>query len=416
MRNMQARSPTWTGWASTSRQIFSTMFLLMVLPDPERQMAMARAYNRWIASTAAAPTRSGCAGRADRAAMVDSAPSCAAPGRGRAVGVMIRVRGRQRARRCALRPDLRHGQRTRHADLRVHAGNGSPSFGKISFTLRPNVVGGSGNASCWLGGCRSASRSCGSFLETARSGVPFALNRCTGASRRGSSTASCPTARCDARDLRCGRGVRKPRDDAGGARPRQPAARHRLRPQHRHPADAGAQPDPQASGPGRGQGRARSSPITRCGSTGSRIRRSGSRLRRRAASTAAGNTRSRSRPAGHCAATARRAVAVHRPRGLITSTGAATCGSHSVVVHVPRHLEQAAVVRPAESEDRVCKIVRRLRERHALRPPRHPLRPFGAGGCHRAGRGHRWRLPASRAVGRRRHRCAQQHDLRTRSG
>ena len=59
MRDMRARLADMDRMGVDVQVIFSTMFLLLVLPDPEWQMAMARAYNRWIADCCSAdPTSS----------------------------------------------------------------------------------------------------------------------------------------------------------------------------------------------------------------------------------------------------------------------------------------------------------------------------------------------------------------------
>ena len=187
MRNMQARLADMDRMGIDVQVIFSTMFLLMVLPDPERQMAMARAYNRWIADCCSADPK-----RLRWVALIEPRmveASCAELRRAKAagaVGVMIRAFEGDSVLDDARFDPIYATANELDMPICVHAGNGSPSFGKISFGRypRPNVVGGSGvsalAASCWLvsGLPERFPKLRIAFLETASVWVPFALNRC----------------------------------------------------------------------------------------------------------------------------------------------------------------------------------------------------------------------------------------------
>jgi predicted TIM-barrel fold metal-dependent hydrolase len=187
MRDMRARLTDMDRMGVDVQVIFSTMFLLLVLPDPEWQMAMARAYNRWVADCCSAdPKRLRWVAviepRLVEASLAEMRHAKAAG----AVGVMIRgFEG------DTVLDDARYEPLYRLADeldlpICVHAGNGSPSFARISFGRhpRPNVVGGSGvsalAAACWLvsGLPEKYPNLRIAFLETASVWVPFALNRC----------------------------------------------------------------------------------------------------------------------------------------------------------------------------------------------------------------------------------------------
>ena len=187
MRDMKARLADMDKMGVDVQVIFSTMFLLLVLPDPERQMAMARAYNRWIADCCAAdPSRLRWVAVIEPR-MVEA--SCAELRRAKAAGAVgVMIRGFEGD---AVLDDPHYDPIYATANeldlpICVHAGNGSPSFGKISFGRhpRPNVVGGSGvsalAAACWMvsGLPERFPNLRIAFLETASVWVPFALNRC----------------------------------------------------------------------------------------------------------------------------------------------------------------------------------------------------------------------------------------------
>ncbi|MFO1425628.1 MAG: amidohydrolase family protein [Steroidobacteraceae bacterium] len=166
--------------------IYSTMFLLMVLPDADWQMAMARAYNRWIADCCSAdPKRLRWVAVIEPRRVEASLVELKRAKEAGAVGVMIRA-----FEDDAVLDDVRYEPIYRLANeldlpICVHAGNGSASFAKIKFGRypSPNVVGGSGvsalAASCWLvSGMPEKYTSLRiAFLETASYWVPFALNR-----------------------------------------------------------------------------------------------------------------------------------------------------------------------------------------------------------------------------------------------
>jgi predicted TIM-barrel fold metal-dependent hydrolase len=162
MRNMQARLADMDRMGIDVQVIFSTMFLLMVLPDPERQMAMARAYNRWIADCCSADPK-----RLRWVALIEPRmveASCAELRRAKAagaVGVMIR------ALRASTRSTPRPTNSTcRSACMPATAARASArsasvaTLGRTSSAARASAR--SPPAAGWSAACPSASRSCGS--------------------------------------------------------------------------------------------------------------------------------------------------------------------------------------------------------------------------------------------------------------
>lgn len=166
--------------------IYSTMFLLLIHPDPRWQLALARSYNLWAADICApSPRRLRWVACVEPRLPAESAAELRRAAAAGACGVLIRAIEHDTVLDDPRFEPIYAAANDLNLPICVHTGNGWPALKglTVGHAKKPNAVGGSAfsaiAAACWMvsGLPEKYPNLRIGFFETASSWVPFVLSR-----------------------------------------------------------------------------------------------------------------------------------------------------------------------------------------------------------------------------------------------